>query len=209
MGFFMKRSKSSQRWLQEHHRDPYVKLAKQQGMRSRAAFKLQEFQQKYRCAKPGDTVIDLGAAPGSWSALLAEWVGVQGKVIALDLLPIAALPGVTCIQGDFSEDAVLSQLVAHLNQRAIHLVTSDIAPNMSGIKSADQARAMYLAELVLEFTQQYLSVGGNFLIKLFQGQGFDNYLTAVRPLFKKIVLHKPEASRDRSTEVYLLALYKK
>lgn len=205
----MKRSKSSQRWLQEHHRDPYVKLAKQQGMRSRAAFKLQEFQQKYRCAKPGDTVIDLGAAPGSWSALLAEWVGVQGKVIALDLLPIAALPGVTCIQGDFSEDAVLSQLVAHLNQRAIHLVTSDIAPNMSGIKSADQARAMYLAELVLEFTQQYLSVGGNFLIKLFQGQGFDNYLTAVRPLFKKIVLHKPEASRDRSTEVYLLALYKK
>jgi 23S rRNA (uridine2552-2'-O)-methyltransferase len=204
----MKRSNSSHRWLQEHRNDPYVKLAKKQGIRSRAAFKLKELQEKYRIVKAGDMVVDLGAAPGSWSQLLAEWVGERGRVFALDLLPMDALVGVDFIQGDFSEEAVLKQLLEYLQGEVVDLVFSDIAPNMSGIKIADQARAMYLAELVLDFAQYHLIEEGSMLIKVFQGEGFDAYLTAVRKMFKKVSIHKPDASRDRSREVYILALLK-
>lgn len=204
----MKRSTSSYRWLREHHNDPYVKLAKKQGIRSRAAFKLKQLQEKYQIVKWGDIVVDLGAAPGSWSQSLVEWVGKEGKVFALDLLPMDALAGVDFIQGDFSDEAVLNQLVERLQGKWVDLVFSDIAPNMSGIKVADQARAMYLAELVLEFAQCHLAPRGGMLIKVFQGEGFDAYLTSVRKMFKKVSIHKPDASRDRSREVYILGLSK-
>ena len=200
----MKRSNSSHRWLQEHHNDPYVKLAKKQGVRSRAAFKLIELQEKYRIVKSGDIVVDLGAAPGSWSQLLAQWVGLKGEVFALDLLPMDALEDVDFIQGDFTEEAVLNELLRRLDGRMVDLVFSDMAPNMSGIKMADQARSMYLAELVLDFCQHYLSDRGSLLIKLFQGDGFDAFLLEVRKMFRKVTIHKPDASRDRSREVYLL-----
>lgn len=204
----MKRSKSSQRWLQEHNNDPYVKLAKKQGMRSRAAFKLVELQEKYRIVKSGDMVVDLGAAPGSWSQLLAEWVGAKGEVFALDLLPMDTLEGVDFLQGDFTEEAILNELLRRLDGRTVDLVFSDMAPNMCGIKMADQARAMYLAELVLDFAQHYLNRTGSLLIKVFQGEGFDAYLAEVRKLFSKVSIHKPDASRDRSREVYILGLNK-
>lgn len=204
----MKRSNSSHRWLQEHHNDPYVKLAKKQGMRSRAAFKLIELQEKYRLVKPEDIVVDLGAAPGGWSQLLSEWVGVKGKVFALDLLPMNGLVDVDFIQGDFTEEVVLNELLRRLNGQTVDFVFSDMAPNMSGIKIADQARSMYLAELVLDFCQHYLSRKGSLLIKLFQGEGFDAYLLELRKLFSKISVHKPDASRDRSREVYILGAHK-
>ena len=202
----MKRSNSSHRWLQEHTNDPYVKLAKKQGMRSRAAFKLIELQEKYRIVKSGDIVVDLGAAPGSWSQLLAEWVGIKGEVFALDLLPMDALLDVDFIQGDFTEEAVLNELLRRLDGRRVDHVFSDMAPNMSGIKMADQARSMYLAELVLDFCQYYLSDRGSLLIKLFQGDGFDAFLLEARKMFSKVSIHKPDASRDRSREVYLLGI---
>lgn len=205
----MKRSNSSHRWLQEHHNDPYVKLAKKQGARSRAAFKLKELQDKYRMVKPNDIVVDLGAAPGSWSQLLAEWVGAKGEVFALDLLPMEGLAGVDFIQGDFTEEAVLNELLRRLKGRTVDLVFSDMAPNMSGIKMADQARAMYLAELVFDFCQHYLKQKGSLLIKVFQGDGFDAYLLMLRKLFSKVSIHKPDASRDRSREVYVLAAFKR
>ena len=203
----MKRSKSSHRWLQEHHNDHYVKKAKEQGLRSRAAFKLEELQQKYRLVKPGDMVVDLGASPGGWSQLLADWVMPQGKVFALDILPMDALPNVEFIQGDFTEEAVLNQLLAQLDGKRVEVVVSDIAPNMSGIKGADQARAMYLAELVLDFAENYLAPHGVFLIKLFQGSDFDAYLKKAREIFQKVTMHKPDASRDRSREIYLLGIH--
>lgn len=202
----MKRSKSSHRWLQEHHNDHYVKKAKEEGLRSRAAFKLRELQQKYHLVKPGDVVVDLGAAPGGWSQLLAEWVGWQGNVFALDILPMDSLPGVEFIQGDFTEEAVLNQLLQQLKGRPVDVVVSDIAPNMSGIKAADQARAMYLAELVLDFAENYLAPRGVFLIKLFQGADFDAYLKKARQIFQKVSMHKPDASRDRSREIYMLCI---
>jgi len=204
----MKRSNSSNRWLQEHRNDPYVKLAKKHGVRSRAAFKLMELQEKYRLVKSEDIIVDLGAAPGSWSQLLAEWVGPKGEVFALDLLPMDALVGVDFIQGDFTEEAVLNELLRRLDGRTVDLVFSDMAPNMSGIKIADQARSMYLAELVLDFCQHYLSRNGSLLIKIFQGEGFDAYLLSLRKLFSKVSIHKPDASRDRSREVYILGAYK-
>jgi len=204
----MKRSNSSHRWLQEHHNDPYVKLAKKQGARSRAAFKLQELQEKYRLVRPGDIVVDLGAAPGGWSQLLREWIGSKGKVFALDILPMDALADVEFIQGDFTEEGVLNELLHRLDGRVVDFVFSDMAPNMSGIKIADQARAMYLAELVFDFCEHYLKKNGSLLIKVFQGDGFDDYLLALRKLFSKVSVHKPDASRDRSREVYLLASLK-
>lgn len=204
----MKRSNSSHRWLQEHHNDPYVKLAKKQGVRSRAAFKLIELQNKYHLVKSGDIVVDLGAAPGSWSQSLIEWVGHKGRVFALDLLPMDPLPGVDFIQGDFSDDVVLNQLLESLQGNEVNLVFSDIAPNMSGIKVSDQARAMYLAELVLDFARQHLVKSGALLIKVFQGEGFDAYLASIKKMFKKFSIHKPDASRGRSREVYILGLSK-
>lgn len=204
----MKRSTSSHRWLQEHHNDHYVKLAKKEGVRSRAAFKLKEIQEKYHMVKPGHIVVDLGASPGSWSEQLIQWVGKQGTVFALDLLPMNPIEGVQFIQGDFSDDRVLNHLLDLLKDKTVNLVFSDIAPNMSGIKGSDQARAMYLAELVLDFSRHYLAKEGGMLIKLFQGEGFDLYLQEMRKMFKKVYISKPDASRDRSREVYLLGLNK-
>lgn len=201
----MAKSKSSKAWLAEHFNDPYVKLAQKKGYRSRAAFKLLELQEKDKFLKPGMTVVDLGAAPGGWSQIASSLLGDRGQVIALDILPMDPLHRVTVLQGDFTSDAVLNQLVEKLNGARIDLVISDLAPNISGIESADQCRAMFLAELALDFALSQLKPGGDFLVKLFQGEGFDEYVKACRAQFTKVIIRKPKASRPRSREVYLLA----
>ncbi|MEJ2383049.1 MAG: 23S rRNA (uridine(2552)-2'-O)-methyltransferase RlmE [Xanthomonadales bacterium] len=201
----MAKSKSSKRWLAEHFDDPYVRMAQQQGLRSRAAFKLLEIQEKYDLIGPGMTVVDLGAAPGGWCQVAQPLVGAQGRVIGLDLLEMEPLPGVGFIHGDFTEDEPLAELEQALEGRTVDLVLSDMAPNMSGMAAIDQAKAMYLAELALEFVREHLRPGGDFLIKLFQGADFDAYVREVRSLFEKVLVRKPKASRARSREVYLLA----
>ena len=201
----MARSKSSGRWLQEHFDDEYVKKAQQQGYRSRAVYKLLEIQQKDHILRPGMTVVDLGAAPGGWSQVAADIVGDKGRVIALDILPMSSLGGVEIIEGDFREEAVLQQLLDSLNGRAVDLVMSDMAPNMSGIGGVDQPRAMYLAELTLDLAHKVLRQGGDIVVKVFQGEGFDDYLRSLREVFTKVQSRKPKASRPRSREVYLLA----
>ncbi|MGD9787262.1 MAG: 23S rRNA (uridine(2552)-2'-O)-methyltransferase RlmE [Sulfuricellaceae bacterium] len=200
----MKRSKTSKAWMHEHVNDPYVKKAKQEGWRSRAAYKLQEIDDRDHLLRPGITVVDLGAAPGGWSQLAAQKLAGKGRVIALDVLEMVGLPGVTFIQGDFREDAVLEQLVVALDGKPVDLVISDMAPNMSGVGIADQARSMHLAELALEFAAMWLKPGGTFLVKVFQGTGFQEYLTEMRRHFRQVVTRKPKASRDRSSEVYLM-----
>jgi len=200
----MPRSKSSKRWLTEHFDDPYVKQAQQQGFRSRSAFKLEELNQKYALLKPGMCVVDLGAAPGGWSQVAAPLVGKQGRVIAVDILEMDPLDGVEFIQGDFTEDGPLSKLEALLGTGRVDLVLSDMAPNMSGMDAVDQPRAMYLAELALAFAVQWLKPGGDFLAKVFQGEGFDGFLRECRSEFEKVLVRKPAASRARSREVYLL-----
>lgn len=200
----MKRSKTSKAWMQEHVNDPYVKKAKQEGWRSRAAYKLQEIDDRDHLLRPGITVVDLGAAPGGWSQLAAQKLAGKGRVIALDVLEMVGLPGVTFIQGDFREDAVLEQLVAALDGKPVDLVISDMAPNMSGVGIADQARSMHLAELALDFAATWLKPGGTFLVKVFQGTGFQEYLAEMRRHFRQVVTRKPKASRDRSSEVYLM-----
>ncbi len=199
------RSKSSGRWLKEHFDDEYVKKAQQLGYRSRAVFKLEEINDKDQIIKPGYTVVDLGAAPGGWSQLAAKAVGRKGKVIALDILPMDALGDVTILEGDFREEAVLHELLAAIDNRPVDLVMSDMAPNTSGVKSVDQPRAMYLAELTLELAREVLRPGGAMLVKVFQGEGFDDYLRECRTSFGKVVSRKPKASRSRSREIYLLA----
>jgi len=201
----MARSKSSKRWLAEHFDDHYVKLAQQQGLRSRSAFKLLELNEKYDLIKPGMIVVDLGAAPGGWCQLAMSRVGTGGKVIGLDILPVEPLPDVHMIQGDFTEDNALHELEAVLHGQSVDLVLSDMAPNMSGVAATDQARAMYLAELALEFARVHLKPGGNFVVKLFHGEGFDEYVREARLLFQTVQARKPKASRPRSREVYLLA----
>lgn len=201
----MARSKSSARWLREHFTDEYVKRAQEEGYRSRAAYKLLEIQEKDRLLRPGLTVVDLGAAPGGWSQFAARLVGGQGAVIALDVLPMEPLPGVECIQGDFRETEVLERLMAMLNGRPVDLVISDMAPNTSGIKAVDQPRGMYLAELALDFAGQCLRSGGDLLVKVFQGEGFDPFLKSLRAGFATVAPRKPKASRARSAERYLLA----
>ena len=201
----MARSKSSKRWLTEHFDDPYVKLAQQKGMRSRSAFKLLELQDKYQLIKAGMTVVDLGAAPGGWCQLFQSLVGEKGRVVGLDILPMEPLHGVQFIHGDFTEDEPLRELVEALDGQAVDLVLSDMAPNMSGMATIDQAKAMYLAELALEFVRSHLKPGGDFVVKLFQGEDFDTYVREVRSLFRKVQVRKPKASRPRSREVYLLA----
>jgi 23S rRNA (uridine2552-2'-O)-methyltransferase len=201
----MARSKSSKRWLTEHFDDPYVKLAQQKGMRSRSAFKLLELQDKYQLIKAGMTVVDLGAAPGGWCQLVQSLVGEKGRVVGLDILPMEPLYGVQFIHGDFTEDEPLRELVEALDGQAVDLVLSDMAPNMSGMATIDQAKAMYLAELALEFVRSHLKPGGDFVVKLFQGEDFDTYVREVRSLFRKVQVRKPKASRPRSREVYLLA----
>lgn len=201
----MSRSKSSSRWLKQHFRDPYVKRAQQEGFRSRSAYKLLEIQEKNKIIKPGMTVVDLGAAPGGWSQLAAKLVGERGQVYALDILPMLPLANVDFVQGDFREEAVLQQFLKLVQSKPIDLVISDMAPNLSGTRTIDQPRAMYLAELALDFAQQVLKPKGGFIIKTFQGEGFDAYLKLLRQLFRTISIRKPAASRGSSAEVYLVA----
>jgi 23S rRNA (uridine2552-2'-O)-methyltransferase len=201
----MKRSKTSKQWLREHVNDPFVQRAQKEGYRSRAAYKLLEINERDRLLKPGTTVVDLGATPGGWSQVAA----IKGcKVIALDLLPLQPLPGVEFIQGDFREEEVLVRLEEALGGKQAGLVISDMAPNISGISLSDQARAMYLAELALDFAIAHLKPGGAFLVKVFQGAGFEEYLRAMRSHFRRVVTRKPKASRGRSSELYLLGLEK-
>jgi 23S rRNA (uridine2552-2'-O)-methyltransferase len=201
----MARSKSSKQWLAEHFDDHYVKLAQQQGLRSRSAFKLQELQDKYHLIHSGMTVVDLGAAPGGWCQLVAPLVGKKGGVVGLDILAMDPLSGVHFIQGDFTEDEALQELEAFLGGQKVDLVLSDMAPNITGMAVTDQAKAMYLAELALDFVKSNLKPGGNFVVKLFQGEDFDTYVREARKLFGTVKVRKPKASRPRSREVYLLA----
>jgi len=201
----MAKSKSSRRWLNEHFDDHYVKMAQQQGLRSRSAFKLLELQEKYQLIKPGMVVVDLGAAPGGWCQVVKPLVGNSGRVIALDVLEMESIAGVEIIQGDFTENEPLEELEAALGGNKVDLVLSDMAPNMSGMAAIDQAKAMYLAELALEFVKAQLKPGGDYVVKLFQGTDFDGYVRQVRSMFEKVQVRKPKASRPRSREVYLLA----
>ncbi|GHE28845.1 23S rRNA (uridine(2552)-2'-O)-methyltransferase RlmE [Vulcaniibacterium thermophilum] len=199
------RSKSSHRWLKEHFSDPFVKKAKAEGMRSRAAYKLEELVERDRLLKPGMVVVDLGAAPGGWSQWVRQALGDGGRVIALDILEMPSLAGVEFIHGDFRDDDVLARLEATLNGQAVDLVLSDMAPNMSGVDAVDLPRALHLAELAMDFADRHLRPGGTFLIKLFQGVGFDDYIRALRRRYERVAIRKPEASRKRSPEVYALA----
>lgn len=201
----MKRSVSSERWLKEHFADPYVKKAQQEGYRCRAAYKLLEIQKKYRLIKPPMNVVDLGAAPGGWSQVAAKLLQHHGKIFALDILPMEPIPHVDFIQGDFQEEAVYDQLSARVGAQKVDVVLSDMAPNMSGIIVSDQAKVFYLAELALDFAQKVLKPGGTFLVKVFQGGEFEAYHKQLRVNFKSIKVCKPDASRDRSKEIYLLA----
>jgi 23S rRNA (uridine2552-2'-O)-methyltransferase len=203
------RSKSSQRWLREHFADPYVKKAQAEGLRSRAAYKLEELLERDRLLKPGMVVVDLGAAPGGWSQFVRQALGDGGRVVALDILEMPPLAGVEFLHGDFREDTVLSGLEALLAGQPVDLVLSDMAPNMSGVDVVDQARAMHLAELAMEFADGHLRPGGAFLIKLFQGVGFDDYVRELRRRYDKVAIRKPAASRKRSPEVYALAQAKR
>ena len=190
--------------MRRHVTDTYVKQAQAQGYRSRAAYKLLEIAKRDRLITAGACVVDLGAAPGSWSQVISQLAGANARVVALDLLEMAALTGVTVIRGDFREDSVLAEIEAALANRTVDLVVSDMAPNISGIAAADQARSLHLCELALEFSRKHLKVGGNFLVKAFQGSGFGEFQDAMRASFKAVASRKPEASRDRSTEMYLL-----
>lgn len=201
----MARSKTSQRWLKEHFNDIYVQKAQQEGYRSRAVYKLMEIQEKDRLIRPGMVVVELGAAPGGWSQYVAQCLGGRGRIIALDILPMDALADVTFIQGDFREQAVLDALYAELGDSAVNLVISDMAPNTSGVRSVDQAKSMYLVELALDFAQSRLAPGGDFLTKIFHGPGFDTLLRSLKSQFLTVQTRKPEASRARSQETYLLA----
>jgi 23S rRNA (uridine2552-2'-O)-methyltransferase len=201
----MVKSKSSKRWLSEHFDDQYVKMAQQNGLRSRSAYKLLELQDKYKQIMPGMTVVDLGAAPGGWCQVVKPLVGKTGRVLALDILEMEPVHGVEFIQGDFTEDEPLKALEAALDGQTVDLVLSDMAPNMSGMATIDQPKAMYLAELALEFVRAHLKPGGDYVVKLFQGTDFDGYVREVRSLFSKVQVRKPKASRPRSREVYLLA----
>ena len=201
----MKQSKTSKRWLQEHFADVYVKKAHQQGLRSRAYFKLEELDRKEHLFHKDMRIVDLGAAPGGWSQYLANKCGGQAEIYALDILEMQDLPGVNFICGDFTSEDVLQQLLDLLNQQKVDIIISDMAPNWSGCKHVDLPKAMYLAELALDFAKTMLKPGGAFLVKIFHGEGFDAYLKDVRLAFKKVSLLKPMASRDRSREVYLLA----
>lgn len=200
----MARSKTSKAWMHEHVNDPYVKRANAEGYRSRAAYKLQQLADRDRLLAPGMLVVDLGAAPGGWSQVAAKAVGERGRVVAVDLLPVTPMHGVTVIEGDFQDDAVLAQVEAALGGRPADLVMSDMAPNISGIPLVDQARHAGLAELALDFAVKHLKPRGNFLVKSFQGAGYDDFVKAMRAQFDQVVTRKPEASRSRSNEVYLL-----
>jgi len=201
----MARNKTSKAWMHEHVTDLYVQQAKRMGYRSRAAFKLKELSQRDQLIRPGMTVVDLGAAPGGWSQVAAELVGPKGRVIAVDMLEMDPVPGVHFILGDFGEQDALQQVESALGGSLVDLVVSDMAPNMSGIRSVDQARAARLAELALEFAVSWLKPGGNMLVKTFQGTDFQGLRESMRLHFGQVLTRKPDASRSRSSEIYLLA----
>ncbi|AAZ34566.1 23S rRNA methyltransferase [Pseudomonas amygdali pv. tabaci str. ATCC 11528] len=201
----MARSKTSHNWLKEHFDDKYVKMAQKDGYRSRASYKLLEIQEKDKLIRPGMTVIDLGAAPGGWSQVTSRLIGGQGRLIASDILEMDSIPDVTFIQGDFTEDKILEQILEAVGNTQVDLVISDMAPNMSGLSAVDMPRAMFLCELALDLAGRVLRPGGDFLIKVFQGEGFDVYHKDIRKLFDKVQMRKPSSSRDRSREQYLLA----
>ena len=204
-----KKNQFNKAWMQEHVNDHYVQEAKRLGYRARAAFKLIEIDARDRLLRPGQLIVDLGAAPGSWSQVAAAKLRGQGSVIALDLLPMTGIAGVDFLLGDFAEDAVLTALESALNGRQADLVLSDMAPNISGVASVDQARAIQLAELALEFSRSWLKPSGNLLVKVFQGEGFDGFRADMIQAFGKVAVRKPKASRERSSEVYLLGTGRK
>lgn len=200
----MARSKSSHRWMEEHVNDPWVKKAQVDGYRSRASYKLLELIEKDRLVRPGMVVLDLGSTPGGWSQVVAPLLGSKGRLIASDILPMDPIPHVHFIQGDFTEQDVFDQITAALEGAGVDLVMSDMAPNISGVDAADQSASMYLVELALDMAVQVLKSGGNFVTKVFHGEGYEDYLKALRPHFEKVVVRKPEASRSRSREVYVV-----
>lgn len=200
----MARSKSSGRWLKEHVNDPFVKQAQKDGYRSRASYKLLALNEKDKLIKPGMLVIDLGSAPGGWSQVASKLVGESGKLIASDILPMDALPDVDFIQGDFTEESVFNQIMTVIDDRPVDVVISDMAPNISGVAVADQASSIYLIELALDMAQQVLKPNGSFIAKAFQGEGYDAFVAQVREHFQNVLIRKPEASRARSREVYVV-----
>ncbi len=201
----MARSKTSLGWLKRHVNDPYVKQAQKDGYRSRASYKLLEIQEKYKLIRPGMSVVDLGAAPGGWSQVTSRLIGGQGRLIASDILEMDSIPDVTFIQGDFTEDEVLARILEAVGNSQVDLVISDMAPNMSGTPEVDMPKAMFLCELALDLAERILKPGGNFVIKIFQGEGFDVYLKDARQKFDKIQMIKPDSSRGSSREQYMLA----
>ncbi|MHC8311169.1 23S rRNA (uridine(2552)-2'-O)-methyltransferase RlmE [Pseudomonas sp. GT1P32] len=201
----MARSKTSLKWLQRHVNDPYVKQAQKDGYRSRASYKLLEVQEKYKLIRPGMSVVDLGAAPGGWSQVTSRLIGGQGRLIASDILEMDSIPDVTFIQGDFTEDKVLAQILEAVGNSQVDLVISDMAPNMSGTPEVDMPKAMFLCELALDLAARILKPGGNFVIKVFQGEGFDAYVKDARQKFDKVQMIKPDSSRGSSREQYMLA----
>jgi 23S rRNA (uridine2552-2'-O)-methyltransferase len=201
----MGRSKSSNQWLRSHFDDEYVKRAQREGYRSRAVYKLAEIQEKDRLIRPGMTIVDLGAAPGGWSQYAAGMLRGQGRIVAMDILPMDELTGVEFIQGDFRDDEVFESLMKSLGETKVDLVLSDMAPNISGMGAVDQPRSMYLVELAVVFADKVLVEGGTLLCKVFQGEGFDPLLADLRSKYSKVLIRKPKASRSRSREVYMLA----
>ncbi|MBV4460388.1 MULTISPECIES: 23S rRNA (uridine(2552)-2'-O)-methyltransferase RlmE [Pseudomonas] len=201
----MARSKTSLGWLKRHVNDPYVKQAQKDGYRSRASYKLLEVQEKYKLIRPGMSVVDLGAAPGGWSQVTSRLIGGQGRLIASDILEMDSIPDVTFVHGDFTQDEVLARILEAVGNSQVDLVISDMAPNMSGTPAVDMPKAMFLCELALDLAARILKPGGNFLIKIFQGEGFDAYLKDTRQKFDKVQMIKPDSSRDSSREQYLLA----
>ena len=201
----MARSKTSLGWLKRHVNDPYVKQAQKDGYRSRASYKLLEIQEKYKLIRPGMSVVDLGAAPGGWSQVTSRLIGGQGRLIASDILEMDSIPDVTFIQGDFTQDEVLAQILEAVGNSQVDLVISDMAPNMSGTPEVDMPKAMFLCELALDLAARILKPGGNFVIKVFQGEGFDAYVKDARQKFDKVQMIKPDSSRGSSREQYMLA----
>jgi 23S rRNA (uridine2552-2'-O)-methyltransferase len=199
-----KRTKSGSAWMHEHVTDPYVKKAQQDNYFSRAAYKLLEIDKRDRLLRPGMTVVDLGAAPGSWCQVVVQKMKGQGRVLAIDLLPVALMPGVDSLEGDFTDPAALAWLEGKMQSRQVDLVLSDMAPNISGVMLRDQARHYELCELALDFALNWLKPDGAFLVKVFQGVGFEDFRAQMRQAFEQVLIRKPDASRDRSTEVYLL-----
>lgn len=204
-----KRSVSSQRWLKAHHSDPYVKQAKAQGLRARSAYKLAEIAKKYPIITPESTVVDLGAAPGGWSAWARHYMGEKGHIYAIDRLPMAPIVGVTCLQADLNDPDTYTHFIAQVGPYQAHLVLCDMAPNMTGIKAADQYKAMQLAECAWDYAHGLLCQGGHFVIKLFHGAGFDDYLRQMRTHFVRVKIYKPPASRAQSSECYLIGQMRK